>query len=432
MDIVTTHKNTDFDGLASVIAATLIYHEAVPVLPKAVNPNVKDFLSLHKDLFKIYYPGDIDFEVINRLIIVDVAKWERLDGIQKLKNKNGLEIILWDHHPDSGDIVTSWECRGKTGANITLMIQRLKKEKISLTPMQATLFLLGIYEDTGNMMFLSTTPEDASAVSFLLKQKADLNVLANFLKPAYGEKQKNILFEMVQTAQRNRINGYNISVNKITIKGHVDNLAVVVRMYREILNVDAAFGIFLTDKPERCIVIGRSINDGIDIGKIMLSLGGGGHPGAGSAVLKLVNPETVETMLFELIKGNQSTSVQISDIMSFPVFTISPKASMEEVAHILRDKGCTGIPVVDNEKLVGVISRRDFQKIKKDSQLNAPVKAFMSTSVKSIEPGRSPAQAVGLMIKHDIGRLPVVDNGQLVGIITRSDAMIYFYGIMPG
>lgn len=432
MDIVTTHKNTDFDGLASVIASTLIYRGVVPVLPKIINPNVKDFLSLHKDLFKIYYPDDIDFEAINRLIIVDVAKWERLDGIQKLKNKNGLEIILWDHHPDSGDIVASWECRGKTGANVTLMIPRLKKEKISLTPMQATLFLLGIYEDTGNMMFPSTTAEDASAVCFLLEQKADLNIVANFLKPAYGEKQKNVLFEMVQTAQRTSVNGYNISFNKINIKGHVDNLAVVVRMYREILNVDAAFGIFLTDKPERCIVIGRSINDGIDVGKIMTGLGGGGHPGAGSAVLKLVTPEAVETLLLELIKGNQNTSVQVSDLMSFPVFMIDPKTSMEEVAHILRDKGCTGIPVVDNEKLVGVISRRDFQKIRKDSQLNAPVKAFMSTSVKSIEPDKSPAQAAGLMIKYDIGRLPVVDNGQLVGIITRSDAMIYFYGIMPG
>ncbi len=52
MEIITTHKSTDFDGLASVIAGTLIYPGVVPVLPKTINPNVKAFLSIHKDLFK--------------------------------------------------------------------------------------------------------------------------------------------------------------------------------------------------------------------------------------------------------------------------------------------------------------------------------------------------------------------------------------------
>ena len=51
MIIATTHQNTDFDGLASVIAATLIYPDCVPVLPAQVNPNLKPFLSIHKDLF---------------------------------------------------------------------------------------------------------------------------------------------------------------------------------------------------------------------------------------------------------------------------------------------------------------------------------------------------------------------------------------------
>jgi len=50
MQIVTTHKNTDFDALASVIAATLIYPGTVPILPRSLNPNVKAFLSIHKDL----------------------------------------------------------------------------------------------------------------------------------------------------------------------------------------------------------------------------------------------------------------------------------------------------------------------------------------------------------------------------------------------
>ena len=47
------------------------------------------------------------------------------------------------------------------------------------------------------------------------------------------------------------------------------------------------------------------------------------------------------------------------------------------------------------------------------------------------QPDKSPMEAARLMVKHDIGRLPVVENGRLIGIITRSDAMRYFYDLLP-
>nr|MDJ0876144.1 CBS domain-containing protein [Desulfobacterales bacterium] len=70
-------------------------------------------------------------------------------------------------------------------------------------------------------------------------------------------------------------------------------------------------------------------------------------------------------------------------------------------------------------------------RIGKEAQLKAPVKAFMRTHVHTITPDRSPSEAVALMVKHDIGRLPVVTDGAVIGIITRSDAMLYFYDLLP-
>jgi len=362
MQIVVTHRNTDFDALSSLVAATLIYPGSVPVISKTVNPNVRQFLSIHKDVFHFYEPDEIDMNRVDRLIVVDVNCWGRLGRIGRLSEKQDLEIRLWDHHLMPGDIEPTWKHVEEMGANITLMIRELKNRKIQLTPIQATLFLTGIYEDTGNLMFPSSQAEDAFAAGYLMEQKADLNILGTFLRPAYGEKQKNILFEMLQTADRMRINGFSVSINKMDIQGHVDSLAVVVRMYREIMNVDAAFGIFMDRERQRAIVIGRSNIDAINMGYLMKGLGGGGHPGAGSAMLKAVNSDAVENMIVDLIQGNQQTSVQISDLMSFPVVTISSDTTMETAAEILREKGCTGIPVLEDGNLIGMISRRDFKK----------------------------------------------------------------------
>jgi CBS domain-containing protein len=305
MQIITTHKDTDFDAAASVLAAKILYPEAVAVLPKSLNPNVRAFLSIHKDLFDVHTPDKIELEEVMSLIIVDTNRWDRLDQMDRLKEKENLEIILWDHHLNEGNIDATWKC------------------------------------------------------------------------------------------------------------------------------MDAAFGIFVHPKRGNIIVIGRSGTDGLDVGLIMRALGGGGHPAAGSALIKSVNSDAVEQMIVNLISGNQPATVQIGDLMSYPVVTLSPDTRMKEVYTILREKGHMGIPVLDDGRLVGIISRRDFWKAKKTSALNAPVRAFMTKNVVTIKPGKSPMQAARLMIQHDIGRLPVVENGRVIGIVTRSDTMHYFYDLLP-
>ncbi|WP_022669121.1 CBS domain-containing protein [Desulfospira joergensenii] len=432
MKLITTHKGSDFDALACLVAATLIYPDAKPVLPGFFNANLKGFLAIHKDLFDLYTPKEIYPEEADTLIVVDTHSWNRLDSrIQVLRDKPDLNIIIWDHHPD-GDMEGSETHVRETGAAITLLVQEIQKQRKLITPIQATLFLLGLYEDTGNLTFPSTLAEDAFAAGFLLDRKADLNILSTFLKQAYGRQQKDILHEMIQSGTRTEMNGFTVSICRQEIQGRVQNLAMVMQMYREIINVDAAFGIFRDAEQNKCMVIGRSGVDEINIGMIMRSMGGGGHPGAGSTLIKAANPDAVEEMITDLINGNQHSSVMLSDIMSYPVMTVHEDTLVEEVVMILRDMGCTGMPVVDDdEKIVGVVSRRDFKKVRKSKEMQSPIKAFMARNPVVIGPDRSAVEAARLMIKHDIGRIPVVQEDKIIGIVTRSDVMMYFYDLLP-
>jgi len=129
-------------------------------------------------------------------------------------------------------------------------------------------------------------------------------------------------------------------------------------------------------------------------------------------------------------EGHQA-SMKIRDLMSFPVLSLNSEMTMSQAGKVLREKGYKGSPVVTGGKLVGILSRRDFQKIKKAEQFQSPVKAFMSTHVVTTHPEESPGQAAHLMIKNDFGRLPVMDEGKIVGIFSRSDVVANLYGLCP-
>jgi tRNA nucleotidyltransferase (CCA-adding enzyme) len=138
----------------------------------------------------------------------------------------------------------------------------------------------------------------------------------------------------------------------------------------------------------------------------------------------------VEEWLRLLIGESHHSGGFVETLMSQPVVTFIPEMMMGEVKTELRKKRIHGAPVVNDHQVVGMISLRDFRKRKK-KDLFHPVKAFMSEQVIAIDAWKTAAQAAQLMVKHDVGRLPVIEGGRLVGIISRSDVMNHLYGFCP-
>lgn len=432
MLIATTHKNTDFDGLASVIAATLLYPDCVGVVPKMTNRNVEQFLSTHKTAFNLTLPHDIPHDDVKKLIVVDTDQWNRLDRMDKLAGRQDLEIDLWDHHMiGTGDIVPTWSCKEQIGSTVTLFIREMQKRQMKLKPLDSTVMLIGLYEDTGHLSYPSTTAEDARAAAYLLDNRADLNVAAFFLNPPYEENQKEILFEMMKETEKFTIHGNSIGFNTINLDKKVTNLAAIVNMYRKIVNVDALFVIFTNDN--RNTIIGRSGAENIHIGQTMASLGGGGHAGAGSATVKSneMTPQQIKERIVARLASNRTESARISDIMSFPVISVTPSTTMRDVQSLMATKKVRGIMVMEETKIHGIIVLWDFKRVKRESQWNSPVKAFMSRDIITIEPGVSPSIAARIMIEKDVGYLPVVEDNKVIGIVTRTDILTYYYDLLP-
>ena len=431
MQIATTHRNTDFDGLASIIAATVIYPGTVAVCPKNVNPNIHRFLSLHKTAFALILSGEVDLATVTRMVVVDTNQWRRLDRFDQLKDRDDFELLLWDHHMGLGDINPHWQCVEKVGATITLLLREIQRQKLPITPLQATLFILGLYEDTGQLTFSSTTPEDARTAAFLLEQGADLSIAVDFLNMAYGEVQKKVLFRLMRDAEQHEIKGKRVGIGIVSINKHVE-LAMVVQLYGKIVNADAVFVIFVNESGG-FFVIGRSSALEINVNTVLHRFGGGGHPGAGSATINdtHITSGEIRQKIIAALHEVQRGGALVADMMSFPVTTVDPDTPMHEVQHIMELEKIRGVVIEEDDRLRGIVVLWDLKKLKLRKQWDSPVKAFMNRKVTTITSDAPAGEAAELMVKKNIGHLPVVQGEKVIGIVTRTDIINYLYGMLP-
>jgi CBS domain-containing protein/anti-sigma regulatory factor (Ser/Thr protein kinase) len=114
--------------------------------------------------------------------------------------------------------------------------------------------------------------------------------------------------------------------------------------------------------------------------------------------------------------------LKIAQVMKREVITITPQTSMREFKELLRLKRISGMPVVEGQKLVGIISLEDLIKALEQGEMDAPVGEKMTRHMETLYDDESVMQAVNRMARFGFGRFPVTDrSGQLVGILTRGD-----------
>jgi CBS domain-containing protein len=130
---------------------------------------------------------------------------------------------------------------------------------------------------------------------------------------------------------------------------------------------------------------------------------------------------------------------EISEIMSTKVITASPDDPITKVWDRMVEEDFTGLPVIREDKPIGMITRFDILKrgwarISKESEtrpvdsLQMPVQKLMSTPIYSVKSTDNLRTTIEMMMKYDVGRMSVMDDGRLVGIVDRNDLIKSYLG----
>ena len=136
VQLVLTHENTDFDGLASQLAVWKLHPQARPVLPRRPNRNLRDFLTLYWDELPYVRYEDLSRRMeVDRIFLVDTQTLVTPKGMSE-----GTVVQIIDHHPLSRDLPPQWTYMGEeVGATVTLLLEQIIADGFSLTPVEATL-----------------------------------------------------------------------------------------------------------------------------------------------------------------------------------------------------------------------------------------------------------------------------------------------------
>ncbi len=426
MDLITTHVNADFDGLASMVAARKLYPDAVLVFPGGAQESVRNFLAGHQlDICRL---KDVALERVRRLILVDVQEPERLGPLKVLSSRKDLEVHLFDHHgTGEGSETQAWTSVTErhvepVGATTTLLIEQLKAQQVALTTSEATVLALGLYEETGSLAFPSTTPRDLEAAAFVLRAGADLNLVAETLQHPLDPDLIALLNDLLQSGEIYYLEGRKILVASSAYDRYTGDLAEAVQRLAELHGLDAVIVAIALD--EKVEIIGRSRRPEIDVAWIAREFGGGGHAVAAAASVKGRTLVEVQEQLTRLLTERYRPTLLARDVMTTPVKSIAAEATVAEAERSMTTYGVNVLPVVDaKDRYVGTISREIVQKALFHQLGGQRVEALSSSGQYSAQPDTPFHDIETRMIELNQRFVPVLSDGKTVGVITRTDLL---------
>ena len=295
---------------------------------------------------------DIDIEKVTRLILVDTRQSSRIGKFIDILGKKGLEIHVYDHHPDAEDDVKADLSVVKScGSTVTLFTQLFQERGIAVTPEEATIMSLGVFEDTGSFTFNSTTPEDHEAAAFLLRSGADMNVVSDIVTQELTAEQVGLLNELIQSAKKYNFNGVEVCLTTISVDKYVGDFAMLVHKLRDIQNLDVVFALARMD--DRVYLVARSRIPEVNVNSVASVFGGGGHATAASASIKDPTLVQTEEKLIEFLGGHIHPYPTAENLMTSPAVFTAPDVEIGEAELTMVRYNINAMPVLENGVLVG-------------------------------------------------------------------------------
>jgi tRNA nucleotidyltransferase (CCA-adding enzyme) len=419
MQVILTHEQADFDAVAALYAASRLQPGALAVLPRRVNRNVRAFLTLYGDQLPFVEADDLPRQPVESVLLVDTQALPSMRGVGR-----ATKVQIIDHHPLDPAIDQDWpRSIEAVGATTTLLVESLQDGEGGLELVGATLLLLGIYEDTGSLSYAGTTPRDVRASAWLLEGGASLRMADDFLNHPLSMEQRRLYERLLADARTSSVHGLTMVVACADAEGLVDEVSTLAHKLRDVFDPAGLFVIVALNGSVQ--LVARSTTDLLDVGRVAAHFGGGGHGRAAAAIIRGKTSEQVCEELWSILPGLVQPALTVGEIMSRDPQLLDPEVTVGQAAERMRRFGHEGYPVVEDGRVIGLLTRRAVDRAAAHDMSAHPVREVMEAGELVAVPQDSIQHLQRLMIDHNWGQVPVADSesGEIIGIVTRTDLL---------
>ena len=437
--LITCHSNADFDALAAMCAAALIYGPCDVLFPGTQEANLQTFYQELKER-----PGAApgctflddrvpDFSKYGRLVAVDTRRRSRLRHVWPLLDNPGTRIEVWDHHPETSDDVHAHVCHAEIcGAVTTLLIEEIQKLNIAVPRETATVLGLGIYSDTGSFSFSSVTQRDFAAAGWLLGRGMDINIISE--KTAFSMTKEHIraLNALLESAQTYHINGADVVLAEATLDSYLDDFACLAHKMMEMEKFDILFAIGRMD--DRIQIVARSRSHAVNVGAVCSAFGGGGHAYAASASVRDKTLSEVRDGILTQLYLQEEGEKTARDYMSQPAIGIEEGHTIAEADELMLHFGLKTMPVFApmTRRCTGLIDSQITQKAIAHGLAGAPLTDYMRRNLKTLPVTATLRDITTVIVGARQRLVPIVSGGSsVVGVVSRTD-LINIFAQEPG
>jgi len=421
--IITTHLSADFDAFAAAVCSVRLFPGSKVLFPGSQEVAVRRFVAEAEISYPELKLRRARTEKIEHAVVVDTRSPARLGEVWKLIERSGCPITVIDHHmeDDDGGIEAAELFEGPLGATCSIVAELFRKREIEPTVEEATLLLMGIYEDTGGLSYRETTPEDLRISAWLIEQGASLDWVRRWVLKALQPEQLELLNRMVEATEEIEIAGVPVALAMIDVDQYHEEAAFVVHRWIEIFEIDV--GAVMLVRPPNINLILRSRLSGLHVGRVAQCFGGGGHATAASARISDSMPVEAREQLLDILAIQMPPAATAIDIAARTIFSIDDVNSVEETKDRLNELRVNALPVRDSEagELVGLVTRQILDRALSHGMADRPVRSVMQPELPTVSAATPIGDLGELFLERSLRFVVVQEAGRPAGIITRME-----------
>jgi tRNA nucleotidyltransferase (CCA-adding enzyme) len=437
VELIATHVGADFDAFAAMLAARKLHPGAEMFFPGSREEPLRRMLATGLVEFSEVKQKQIDPLEIERVVLCDIRQRRRIGVLAEwLAARPEVPVLAYDHHPDSDDDLplAGGRVDPTVGAASTLMVEELSARGLELTAAEATVLLLGIYEDTGSLTYSATSPRDHRAAAWLLDRGGDLAAVRRWATFRLDTVHLEVLHRMMRQLEVVRLRGHRVGVVGIELGEFVDELAPLVSRALELADLPLLFALF--GDGEAVQVIARGEVAGVDLGDVLAELGGGGHRTAAAARVHGRTVIEVREGLLERLGAVLPPAARASDLAIADFLVVAAGTSVVRAKEQLVERRVNSAPVAaageaagTAARLAGAVTRQMLDAALQHGMGERPVERVMEADLEWVAPD-APAEEVGRRMLDRHPRFVLVGDraaGRAVGLISRMQVLRHLH-----